>query len=96
MKRISVIGLLILFAMMLLAMVLQSCDDKVGGSNYTAESTEQLNQLKSPVILFAVHDSWAGYSIVVRDGDGKFVTIGNMSSLANAIGQSRHIGDTIK
>jgi hypothetical protein len=58
---------------------------------------DRVNTMKSPIVLIAVKhsESW-GYSIVIKDSSGVIETIGNASIFANAIGQSRKVGDTIK
>ena len=65
--------------------------------NYNDYVQDRINTMKSPIILIGVkHSETWGYSIVVKDSSGIIETIGNVSTFANAIGQSRKVGDTIK
>ena len=55
-----------------------------------------INRLKKPVILIGKHESMGLYGIVIKDANDSIRTYGNVSSLANCIGESRQVGDTIK
>jgi len=55
-----------------------------------------INRLKKPVILIGKSKTMGLYGIVLIDGNDSIRRYDNMSSLANAIGESRQVGDTIK
>ena len=63
--------------------------------DYTAKTIELFNSLEAPVVLFAKKETWGMYSISVIDGDGKITAFGNMSTLANQIGDTYERGDTL-
>lgn len=88
-----------LFLLAILALTLASCtvnsiDNK--STDYTTETVKQLNAMKSPVILIGKDMSFGCYSVTVRDGNGNIQCFGNISTLANCIGESNQVGDTIK
>lgn len=93
MKRIGTIGLLILIFMALIAMLIR-CESHQ--ETYSEKCDKALTAMPSPVVILGIHDTWAGYSVTLMDGSGHVETFGDMSTIANTIGQSRHIGDTIK
>lgn len=83
---------LIFFALILFA----SCGEESNTyADYTEKSESQINALTPPVILIAKSKSFGLYGITVIDSNGKLLTVGNVSSLANNIGESRSIGDTL-
>jgi len=71
-------------------------DSYKGYDNYTLYTEHVLNTLKQPVILIAKDKSMGCYGIVVKDANDSVVIFGNMSSLADRIGASMSIGDTIR
>ena len=58
---------------------------------------KEFNQLKRPVVLVGKskqsNNTWA---IVVRDGNGNVKSFSDLSILANCIGNSHEVGDTLK
>ncbi len=66
------------------------------GDPYDKYVDSVINALKPPVILIAKEKSFGMYGIVVIDSNKRIVTFGDLSSMANKIGASRNIGDTIK
>jgi len=86
---------LILILMLVLMLALVSCTEYTVKESYTDESVREFNSLKRPVVLIGKKKGFDLYNITVLDGDGKVYTIGNMSTLANTIGESRNIGDTL-
>jgi len=87
-----------LFILLAMIGLLASCNQNEGGitKTYTDISVDQINSLKSPVILIAKEKSFGIYSITVKDSSSKILVIGNMSALATTIGESRNVGDTIR
>jgi endo-1,4-beta-D-glucanase Y len=86
----------------MLSITILSCEDKtiqeqsVENKNYTEESTNKLNSLKSPVVIIGINKTWCCYGITVVDSVGYILDISANSNLANSIGQSRKVGDTIR
>ena len=81
-----------------------NCDGKVF-DNYDMYVDYSLNQLKSPVVLKSIRlsiDKRSGsepdtlYSIIVKDSEKKIKYYNYNSDLANIIGESYNIGDTIR
>jgi len=100
MKKVS---LILVFAISLLT-GLTGCDDRYLSddgkkekvySNYTEYTTDVMNSLKPPIILIGKTKDLGSYSVVLKDSTKKIVFFGNMSTLADAIGESHKIGDTI-
>lgn len=85
----------ILILMLVLMLALVSCTEYTVKEDYTEESVREFNYLKRPVVLIGKKKSFDLYNITVLDGDGKVYSIGNMSTLANTIGESRNVGDTL-
>lgn len=95
-----------LFSFLVIALVFASCSEpaptvfgKVNGVEYMTSTTyhdAKFTSLKSPVLLIGkaqVLDSW---TITVQDANGEIITFGFNITLANNIGASRSVGDTIK
>jgi len=82
----------------LLVIGLGSCgfDSYKGYESYDDYVIHDINTLKSPVILIGKSCSMSMWGITVKDGKDSIRHYGNASSLANNIGESRNIGDTIK
>jgi len=95
MKRRNLISIAAICLYLGLGVVFTSCDN-VKNVDYTQKTTEQFNELKPPVVLFSKTKSMGLYGVSVVDGNGKLHTFGNMSSLANGIGEIYAIGDTLK
>ena len=85
----------ILILMLVLMLALVSCTEYTVKEDYTEESVREFNSLPRPVVLIGKKKSFDLYNITVLDGDGKVYSIGNMSTLANTIGESRNVGDTL-
>jgi hypothetical protein len=67
--------------------------------SYTARTVKQFNEMKPPVILLCkTKNDYVinKYGVSLIDGDGKVYTFGNMSLLANGIGNDYCVGDTIR
>ena len=92
MKKISAIGLLILIALALLAMV--------WGCSPTDNADAIISKMKSPVIVIGISapsDSATSYwAITIKDGDGNVASFSSYNTISRTIGRSRHVGDTIK
>ena len=86
----------ILGFLLIIGLVSCNMDSYKGFENYDAYVEHDINSLKSPVILIGRQCSMSMWSITVKDGMDSIRHYGNMSSLANDIGESRQIGDTIK
>jgi len=80
----------------LLCFVLFSCEGGEPTISYSERTVKQFNKLKPPVVLFSKSESMVGYGVQLMDGDGVLHYFGNMSSLANGIGDNYKIGDTLK
>ena len=76
---------------------LLSCqENKSTARNYSEECDQTLSGLKSPVILIAIEKSLGGHNVVVKDSLGRCVSFGDFGIIGRALGESRHVGDTIK
>lgn len=80
----------------ILILILFFCSCGEPQKSYSEISQDQINALKSPVILIGKDKSFGCWGITVKDSTGYILHIGNMSSLANDIGATRAVGDTIK
>lgn len=78
-----------------LSLAFVSCTPTTPVESYTDESVRKFNTLKRPVVLIGKEKSFKVYNITVLSGDGIVYTIGNMSTLAATIGESRNVGDTL-
>ena len=85
----------ILILMLVLMLALVSCNEYTVKESYTDKSVREFNALERPVVLAGKEKSLGGYSITVLSRNGKVYTIGNMSTLATTIGESRNVGDTL-
>ena len=73
------------------------CDDKPSADkDYTTVTDSIFNTLHSPVVLIGKDKSFGLWGVTLKDGSGKITTFGNFSSLANNLGASRKVGDTLK
>lgn len=83
---------LLLFTALIL---LFSCT--INQTDYTGKTVKQFNEMKPPIILLCKTESMKDkYGVSLIDGDGKVYTFGNVSLLANGIGNDYCVGDTIK
>ena len=81
---------LILTLYIVLAVVLlQSC-------GYSEKTLIELNTMSKPVILHDKHKAIFWYGVTLKDGDNKYHRFGNISSVANWLGENYERGDTIK
>lgn len=90
MKTILIISLLLLLPLFSCS---PSHKEKV--KDYTEQTIREFNNLKPPIILIAKSKSMGLYGVTVKDATNKIYWIGNFSSLANHIGDSHEIGDTL-
>ena len=65
-------------------------------ANYSEQTSNMLNDMEAPVILLVKADNIGGYSVTLQDATGEAFYMGNMSTVANGIGQNYNVGDTIK
>jgi hypothetical protein len=67
-----------------------------GCGGYTERTKFELEQMKTPVILInkTKHTLWC--SVTLQDGNGKVYEFGNVSTIANSIGDNYSINDTIR
>lgn len=86
----------------LLTIFLVACSEPIpewkvkGFASYNEYVMDDLSKLKSPVILVAIGKSMVGCNITVKDSCGTIRGYGNTSFIANNIGNSLNVGDTIK
>jgi hypothetical protein len=69
-----------------------------GYDSYDDYCNVTINELKPPIILIGKHEStmFDGlWGITVIDSEKRIVSFGDLSSLANNIGSSHNINDTI-
>lgn len=59
------------------------------------DALAQFNSLIPPVRLLAKDKSFKCWGVTLIDGRNKVITLGNMTTLANQLGESYKIGDTI-
>ena len=59
------------------------------------DALNQFNALTPPVRLLAKDMSFKCWGVTLIDGRNKVITLGNMTTLANQLGASYKIGDTI-
>ena len=64
------------------------------------ETDNKINKMISPVIVIAIsrpnNTTNTYYCIVLKDSTGKLYTLPCQSVIAEAIGKSKHVGDTIR
>lgn len=94
MRIFSIILLLIIC--IVLVVLCFSCTKIEANENYNDKCDKILSSMKSPVIIIGINETWAGFSVSLKDSSGQIVSFGNMSMLANTLGKSHQIGDTIK
>lgn len=63
---------------------------------YTQKTISQFNQMKKPIVLINKYKRTLWYNVTLKDNNGKIMTFGNSSKLANSIGENYQINDTIK
>lgn len=68
---------------------------KTTRANYTKETESQMRRMKEPIILLAKTKTTFHYSVDLQDATGKLYQWGNMSNLADFIGENYEVGDTI-
>lgn len=81
---------------LLMLITLTSCVGTPDTKGYTETTVEIFNELTPPVVLFSKAKSMGRYSVTLQDGNGKIHYFGNVSTLANTIGESYEVKDTIK
>ena len=62
---------------------------------YTKKTILKYEQMKKPVQLHWKEKNTFWYSVVLKDANGNTERFGNLSTLANYIGERYNIGDTI-
>ena len=96
---VMLIPLALIVSVFIISVFNSEYKDSVPEKSYTDQTVETLNNLKSPVVLVAKSKSdlvTAMYSVTLKDANDSIVYFGNLSGLANSIGASKQIGDTIK
>jgi hypothetical protein len=68
---------------------------RLAAFSYTKESVVEYKAMKQPVKLYWKKKNTFWYSVVLIDSSGQKVSIGNMSDLANDIGNKFDIGETV-
>ena len=79
--------------LMVLVSTLFACSDSI---SYTDTTINTYNDMIPPVIVLSKNLSFGMYSVDLKDGTGKVYHFGNISTFANALGDSYAVGDTIK
>ncbi len=98
MKAVDFIIILMTF---LTVGLITSCSDGTPPpqkEQYTDIDTDALNRfnaLTPPVRLLAKEMSFKCWGVTLIDGNNKSIVLGNMTSLANQLGASYKVGDTI-
>lgn len=64
--------------------------------NYSEKTLIEFNQMKKPVILYDKQKNTFWYSVTLKDGNNDLHKFGNMSSVANWMGDNFQVGDTIR
>jgi len=83
-----------LIAIVVLIGLLTACGDRP--INIHEDADQRLSKLKSPVILIGKYQTLGTWSATVVDSCGRIESFGNLTILGQSLGESRHIGDTIK
>lgn len=80
-----------LLLMAMAAVLLQSCDLEF-------DPNSELNRMKSPVVLIGKHtdDCGKSWSVMLKDANGKILSINSIYATGSVIGSSNKIGDTIR
>lgn len=97
MKRIGLLFMSVLFLSLLFSCTddyYHAPDGKVY-DNYNAYIDHEMSTRPKPIVLMGVHKSGWGASITIKDGAGSVLAIGNFSTFAVTIGDSRNVGDTL-
>ena len=63
--------------------------------NYTERTEIEFRNMEEPIILQYKVKSTFWHSVTLKDGKGKYHDFGNMSALANYIGDNYEVNDTI-
>jgi len=63
--------------------------------NYTERTLIEFKDMEEPIVLQYKEKDTFFYSVVLKDGKGKCHKFGNISVLANYIGDNYQINDTI-
>lgn len=82
----------VLAAILLLAAVLVV---KGVSSSYTKTTMSKYEQMKKPVQLHWKEKNTFWYSVVLKDANGHTERFGNLSKIANEIGEKFNVGDTV-
>jgi len=56
----------------------------------------KISKMQSPVTLIGKEKTFGCWGVTLKDANGEILTIGNLVSTANNIGNSRNIGEVIK
>lgn len=86
-------------ALLIVAACFGGCEPSASDHSQTTscELEDSLfNKLKSPVVLIGKDKTLGMWGITVKDSTGYVLSIGDLCSIANNIGASRNIGDTLK
>lgn len=65
------------------------------GCNYTERTQIEFDRMPEPIILHYKTKLTFWHSVVLKDGDGHFHRFENTSALANYLGDTYQINDTI-
>lgn len=83
--------------LLLIVISITSCDSLKAPENRMHEEADStFNSLPSPVILIGKAKSMGYIGITVKDGSGKITSFGNLIMLADNIGSTHNIGDTLR
>ena len=63
--------------------------------NYTERTQIEFKNMEDPIVLQYKEKATFWYGVTLKDGKGKYHKFGNMSALANYIGDNYQINDTI-
>jgi hypothetical protein len=92
MKKLRDYSSAVLAAILLLAAVLVV---KGVSSSYTKTTMSKYEQMKKPVQLHWKEKNTFWYSVVLKDANGHTERFGNLSKIANEIGEKFNVGDTV-
>ena len=67
----------------------------LSGCNYTEKTEIEFHNMKKPITLQYKSKTTFWYSVALKDGNGAIHKFGNMSALANYLGEHYKINDTI-
>lgn len=91
MKKLRLHSSAVLVAILLLAAVLVI---KGVSNSYTETTVAKYKQMPKPVQLYWKEKNTFWYSVVLKDTNGHTERFGNLSKLANEIGENFNVGDT--